>query len=133
MDVKFSKKWAIAIGITLLPFLVIAEKAIANELLRVYMNHARILQFDNPVSSVIIGNSEVADVTVNDKKTVILTGKSYGSTNLVILDANGNALIDRRVIVSVDEENSIRVFRQVNRTVLSCAPACESQLTTPKP
>ena len=31
------------------------------EMLRVYMDHARVLKLDRPVSKVIIGNAEVAD------------------------------------------------------------------------
>ena len=33
-------------------------------ILRVYMNSARVLKLDRPVSKVIVGNSEVADATV---------------------------------------------------------------------
>jgi Flp pilus assembly secretin CpaC len=99
----------------------------ANDIISVFMNHARILKFDAPVSSVIVGNSEVADVTVSDPTTVILTAKSYGTTNLVILDKDGDAIIDKRIVVSVDEENSVRVFRQVERSVLTCSPICEKQ------
>ena len=110
--------------ITALPFTGTVH---SSELIRVFMNHARILKFDAPVSSVIVGNAEVADVTVSDPQTVILTGKSYGSTNLVILDQEGDAVVDKKIVVSVDEENSIRVFRQVERSVLTCAPVCENQ------
>lgn len=91
------------------------------------MNHARILKFEEPVSSVIVGNSEIADITVSDPTTVVLTGKSYGSTNLVVLNDTGVAVIDKRIVVSVDEENSVRIFRQVDRSVLSCSPICEQQ------
>lgn len=101
--------------------------ASANDTISVFMNHARILKFDEPVSSVIVGNSEVADVTVSDPTTIVLTAKSYGTTNLVILDKDGDAIIDKRIVVSVDEENSVRVFRQVERSVLSCSPVCETQ------
>ncbi len=38
------------------------------------MNSARILKLDRPVSKVIVGNSEVADATVADAKTIVLTG-----------------------------------------------------------
>lgn len=101
--------------------------AYASDIISVFMNHARILKFDAPVSSVIVGNSEVADVVVSDPTTVVLTAKSYGTTNLVILDKDGDAIIDKRIVVSVDEENSVRVFRQVERSVLSCSPICEKQ------
>ncbi|SCW39599.1 Pilus formation protein N terminal region [Rhizobium mongolense subsp. loessense] len=93
--------------------------------LRVYMNHARVLKLDRPASKVIIGNSKVADATVADPKTIVLTGRSFGTTNLVLLDADGNAILDETVLVSIDEGNTVRVYRQTDRSVLSCTPNCE--------
>jgi Flp pilus assembly secretin CpaC len=94
-------------------------------LLRVFMNHARVLKLDRPVSKVIVGNSNVADATVADSTTIVLTGRSFGTTNLVLLDAEGNAIADERVLVSIDEGNTVRVFRQTERSILSCTPNCE--------
>jgi Flp pilus assembly secretin CpaC len=102
----------------------------ADDMLKVYMNQARVLKLDRPVSKVIIGNAEIADATVADPKTIVLTGRAYGTTNLVLLDADGNAIADERVIVSIDEGNSVRVFKQTQRTVLSCTPMCEQQTVT---
>ncbi|MCF1468930.1 hypothetical protein GOZ89_16900 [Agrobacterium vitis] len=94
-------------------------------LLRVVMNQARILKLDRPVSKVIIGNEKVADATVADPKTIVLTGRSFGTTNLVLLDSQGNAIFDQRILVSIDEANTVRLYKQTQRTVLSCTPSCE--------
>ncbi|WP_307233125.1 pilus assembly protein N-terminal domain-containing protein [Pararhizobium capsulatum] len=95
------------------------------DMMRVYMDHARVLKLDRPVAKVIIGNSDVADATVADARTIVLTGRAFGTTNLVILDADGNALVDERILVSIDEGNTVRVYRQTQRSVLSCTPNCE--------
>lgn len=100
--------------------------AAQDDMLHVFMNHARVLKLDRPVSKVIVGNAQVADVTVSDPKTIVLTGRSFGATNIVLLDADGNAIVDERILVSVDEGNTVRVYRQTERTVLSCAPNCEA-------
>ncbi len=105
--------------------LPITASAAEQDMLRVSMNHARVLKLDRPVSKVIIGNAKVADATVADATTIVLTGRSFGTTNLVLLDAQGNAIVDERVLVSIDEGNTVRVFRQTARTVLSCTPNCE--------
>jgi Flp pilus assembly secretin CpaC len=97
----------------------------AEDVLRVYMDHARVLKLDRPASKVIIGNSKVADATVADPKTIVLTGRIFGTTNLVLLDADGNAILDETVLVSIDEGNTVRVYRQTDRSVLSCTPNCE--------
>ena len=94
-------------------------------MMRVFLNHAKVLKLDQPVSKVIVGNSEVADATVADSRTIVLTGKAFGTTNLVLLDAEGNALLDERILVSIDEGNTVRLFKQTQRTVLSCTPSCE--------
>ena len=127
MKQNFLKNIAMSSAFSLLASLTLVSTAQSSELVRVFMNHARILKFEEPVSSVIVGNSEVADITVSDPTTVVLTGKSYGTTNLVVLNDAGVAVIDKRIVVSVDEENSVRIFRQVDRSVLSCSPICEQQ------
>ncbi|WP_442953900.1 pilus assembly protein N-terminal domain-containing protein [Pararhizobium sp.] len=96
-----------------------------DDIMRVFMDHARVLKLDRPVSKVIIGNSDVADATVADSKTIVITGRSFGTTNLVILDLDGNAIIDDRILVSIDEGNTVRVYRETERSVLSCTPNCE--------
>ncbi|TCS07319.1 pilus assembly protein N-terminal domain-containing protein [Rhizobium sp. BK418] len=103
-----------------------ASTAFAQEdMLRVYMDHARVLKLDRPVSKVIVGNAKVADATVADAKTIVLTGRSFGTTNIVLLDGDGNAILDERILVSIDEGNTVRVYRQTERSVLSCTPNCE--------
>lgn len=115
-------KVALAVGLAVCG----AEASVAQEdVLRVSMNHARVLRLDRPVSKVIVGNPKVADATVSDARTIVLTGRGYGTTNLVLLDADGNAIVDERVLVSIDEGNTVRVFRQTDRSVLSCTPNCE--------
>lgn len=97
----------------------------ADGMMQVFLNHAKVLKLDQPVSKVIVGNADVADATVADSRTIVLTGKAFGTTNLVLLDADGNALLDERILVSIDEGNTVRMFRQTDRTVLSCTPSCE--------
>lgn len=107
-----------------------AAHAEEDGILRVYMNSARVLKLDRPVSKVIVGNADVADATVADSKTIVLTGRAYGTTNLVLLDADGNAIVDERILVSIDESSTVRVFKSTARTVLSCTPNCEEHAKT---
>lgn len=122
-----SRAMRLAIGILLSQacFLSGTARAQDGEMMRVYMDHARVLKLDRPVSKVIVGNAEVADATVADAQTIVLTGRNFGTTNLVLLDADGNAIVDERILVSIDEGNTVRVFRQTDRSVLSCTPICE--------
>ena len=120
------RAYAIALSLAVLTTAGLAHPSLADEgLMRVFLNHAKVLKLDRPASKVIVGNSMVADATVADSQTIVLTGKAFGTTNLVILDAEGNALLDERILVSIDEGNTLRLFRQTLRTVYSCTPACE--------
>ncbi|GEO87216.1 MULTISPECIES: pilus assembly protein N-terminal domain-containing protein [Alphaproteobacteria] len=122
----FSLAGALALGAAL----AAGPSRAGEDVLRVYMNSARVLKLDRPVSKVIVGNSDVADATVADAKTIVLTGRAFGTTNLVLLDAEGNAIVDERILVSIDEANTVRIFKATARTVLSCTPNCEEHAAT---
>ncbi|WEX88623.1 pilus assembly protein N-terminal domain-containing protein [Sinorhizobium garamanticum] len=124
MDTFLPHKWIVTLTFASAALAPVATHA-EEQMMRVYMDHARVLKLDRPVSKVIIGNSEVADATVADSKTIVLTGRNFGTTNLVILDQDGNAIVDERILVSIDEGNTVRVYKQTSRTVLSCTPNCE--------
>ncbi len=102
-----------------------AGSAMAEGGIRVDVDYARVLKFDRPVSKVIVGNADIADAAVADSQTIILTGKSFGTTNLVILDEKGEAMVDERVLVSLESHNTLQIYRQTERQVLSCTPNCE--------
>jgi Flp pilus assembly secretin CpaC len=67
--------------------------------INVNVNMARVLRISAPATTVIVGNPGIADVTIQDAKTLVLTGKSYGQTNLIILDHAGNPIADTLIDV----------------------------------
>ncbi|CAN0563121.1 unnamed protein product, partial [Laminaria digitata] len=75
--------------------------------------------------TVVVGEPLIADVTVQDSTTVVLTGKGFGITNLVILDEQGVPIIDEQVFVRRNSENSVRIYRRASVQTLSCSPFCE--------
>jgi Flp pilus assembly secretin CpaC len=91
----------------------------------VKVNMARILRINAPAATVIVGNPGVADVTIQDPQTLILTGKSYGQTNLIVLDSIGNPIADTTLEVVEATANVMTVFMGASRTTLACAPACQ--------
>jgi Flp pilus assembly secretin CpaC len=102
----------------------------AAEDIRVFMDYARVLKIDRNVAKVIIGNPQIADVVVSDPQTIVLTGRSFGTTNLVILDGEGNALVDEKIVVSRNAEDTLRVYRNTDPTTLTCSPTCETTTAT---
>lgn len=91
----------------------------------VKVNMARILKISSPAATVIIGNPGVADVTIQDPQTLVLTGKSYGQTNLIILDDLGGPIADTTIEVIQAQSDLVTVYMGDARTTLSCAPTCQ--------
>jgi Flp pilus assembly secretin CpaC len=92
----------------------------------VKVNMARILRIGSPAATVVVGNPGVADVTIQDPQTLILTGKSYGETNMIVLDAKGNPIADTLVEVVQAQANLVTMFNGPQRNTLTCAPSCTS-------
>lgn len=94
----------------------------------VMVDRAKVFRIEEAASTVIVGNPFIADVAMHDRFTVVVTGKSYGSTNLVILDDKGGPIIDEVIIVRASDENVVSVTRNASRQTYSCAPVCEPTL-----
>lgn len=93
--------------------------------IEVVMNHARIVKLGRPADTIVIGNPAIADASVQDATTIVLTGKGFGVTNLVVLDADGEPLMDEEVTVTRSSAKSVRVYRRSTMQTLSCTPYCE--------
>jgi Flp pilus assembly secretin CpaC len=94
--------------------------------INVIMNQAKIVKLSRAADTVIVGNPEIADAAVQDASTIVLTGKGFGTTNFVVLDAQGNAIVDEMVVVSRNDANTMRVYRGKQIETLSCTPNCET-------
>lgn len=95
----------------------------------VTVDRAKVFRISSPAATVIVGNPAIADATVEDDVTLILTGRSFGVTNLIVIDREGNPIVDETIIVRGHEENTVRIYRREERVTLACAPVCEPTLT----
>lgn len=105
--------------------MVPAAAAAEGDPISVKVNMARILRVSAPAATVIIGNPGVADVTIQDPQTLVLTGKSYGQTNLIVLDNMGNPIADTLVEVVQAQADLVTIYYGQSRTTLACAPVCQ--------
>lgn len=94
--------------------------------INVNVNMARILRINAAAATVIVGNPGIADVTIQDPQTLILTGKSFGQTNLIVLDSAGNPIADTLIEVVQMQAGIVTVYQGQARTSLACAPVCQS-------
>ncbi|AWC25766.1 Flp pilus assembly protein, secretin CpaC [Aminobacter sp. MSH1] len=94
--------------------------------IEVTMNQAKIVRLARPADTIVVGNSSIADASVQDASTLVLTGKGFGVTNLVVLDADGTPIVDEQVTVIRHDASSVRIYRRSEIQTLSCTPYCES-------
>ncbi|MFX9031446.1 pilus assembly protein N-terminal domain-containing protein, partial [Acinetobacter baumannii] len=85
------------LGLMALGALTISAQA--KDPISVTIDRAMVMRLPAPADTVIIGNPGIADATIHDRMTLILTGKVVGMTNLVILDAKGNPIADEVLAV----------------------------------
>ena len=93
--------------------------------IEVIMNQAKIVKLTKDASTIVVGNPDIVDATVQDARTIVLTGKGFGVTNIVILDPEGKAVVDEAVFVSRNDDKSLRIYRRAKVQTLSCTPFCE--------
>ncbi|MBI1405555.1 MAG: hypothetical protein GC145_05460 [Caulobacter sp.] len=79
----------------------------------------------SPAKDVAIGNPEVADVVVLDSRNILVVGKGYGTTNVVVIDQAGRMILDRTVVVSSADSGQVSLYKGPNVAQFSCTPRCE--------
>ena len=118
---KFSLRIAALLAASAMSF-----SALAGSGIEVTMNQAKIVKLDRPADTIVVGNPAIADASVQDARTVVLTGRGFGVTNLVILDADGSPIVDEQITVTRDTASSVRIYRRASVQTMSCTPYCES-------
>ena len=103
---------------------LVTAPALAAQGIQVETNQARIVKLPEAADTVIVGNPQIADVAVQDERTIVLTGKGFGVTNLVILAKDGKAIVDEQITVSRQTTSTLRVYRRADVQTLSCTPLC---------
>jgi Flp pilus assembly secretin CpaC len=103
------------------------QKATANDVV-VLIDQVSLVRLDRPVAEIVVGNPSIADVAVQSGKVLIVTGKSFGESNLIVIDAEGKTIIDRRLIVQEPRAGFVTVYRGSARQTLHCAPYCAPEL-----
>jgi hypothetical protein len=119
---------AILLGSLLLPLGLTTAAAAADDLVSVVLNQARILRLPEKTKTVVVGNPMIADVAMQKQGNLVLTGKSYGSTNLIALDDKGGILAESRIRVEPQQDSMVIVQRGMDRESYSCSPLCQPTL-----
>lgn len=90
----------------------------------VVVDETRIFRLQGEAANIIIGNPAIADVLVRDRSQLLLTGKSFGVTNMIITDAEGAEILNARLHV-IAQPSQVALFKGSDRMSLHCAPRCQ--------
>ncbi|MEL6227821.1 MAG: pilus assembly protein N-terminal domain-containing protein, partial [Pseudomonadota bacterium] len=104
------------------------QSAAASDLIVKY-DQSQLVRLPRAVAEVIIGNPSIADVTVKSGDLLVITGKSFGITNIIALDVNRNVIQDQRVIVQRDEVATVNLQMGSSRQSYNCSPQCNPSVT----
>jgi len=96
--------------------------------IKVEMDHAKVLRIDGTAHTVILGNPAIADAVVHNQNTLIITGRAFGSTNLVVLDRDSNPIADEVLVVTQSTATVVQIHRRGERFSHRCSPRCDSDM-----
>ena len=108
---------------------VVSQAAPDPDRIAVYVDQAKLVKLPAKVSTIVVGNPLIADVTLQSGGIIVVTGKGYGATNFIAMDRNGEVLVDRQIQVEGPTDQLVTVYRGVERESYSCMPICQRRVT----
>lgn len=97
--------------------------------LAIAIDQAQIIRLQTDAHQIIVGNPAVADVAVQGPRLLVVTGKSFGSTNLIVLDRNGAETFNSQLAVSDGGRATVTLYSGTARRSYHCAPVCQRTLS----
>jgi Flp pilus assembly secretin CpaC len=121
----------VLISVLLILSLGALQSALAESsaLVDVTIDEARLIRLNADAAQIIVGNPIIADVTAQSARLLVVTGKSYGATNLIVLDAKGQEILNVRLGVRENAMRVVTVYKGTMRQSLRCAPDCQRTLS----
>lgn len=93
--------------------------------LSVVVDRAKIIRLPEKSTTVVVGNPAIADLAIQKNGIVVVTGKSYGVTNLIALDGQGALLAESTITVTAPSDAVLVVQRGLERQTYTCRPSCQ--------
>jgi hypothetical protein len=118
---------SLAMAAVLLPAIASAEPS--PDAIAVNVDQAKLVKLPARVSTIVVGNPLIADVSLQNGGIVVVTGKGYGATNFIAMDRSGEVLVDRVIQVEGPSDRLITVYRGAERESYSCMPVCQRRVT----
>jgi Flp pilus assembly secretin CpaC len=90
----------------------------------VTLDQAKVAQLPQGTATLIVGNPMIADVTMlKTNNAMVITGKGFGQTNLIAIDAAGSVIDERQVRV-LPAKTVLVLQSGASRMSYACNPDC---------
>lgn len=113
-----------AAAISIAALLLTGQTAAAAETLTIQMDQSAAIRLSAPARDVVIGNPNIADVNMLDARRLVVLGKSFGVTNILVMDQAGRTIYDRQIVVSAPAP-SMNYYRGAEIRNYACSDRCE--------
>ena len=101
--------------------------AMAESLVTVEADRAKVVNIAGTPSAVIVGNPTFADVSIRSGQ-IIIHGRHFGNTNIIALDSDGNELANMEISVVRRRASSVVIYKAGLKNSYNCSPDCENAL-----
>jgi Flp pilus assembly secretin CpaC len=90
----------------------------------VTLDQAKLARLPNGTSTLIVGNPMIADVTMlKTNNSMVITGKGFGQTNLIAIDAAGTMIEEDQIRV-LPAKTVLILQNGASRMSYACNPDC---------
>jgi hypothetical protein len=124
------RRLVVALAGTLLSAAAIAATPARADTITVNVDAAQIMKLPANVSTIVIGNPLIADASLQNGGVLVVTGKGFGSTNLLALDRAGRVVLEKNVqVLGPASSDLVVVYMGTSRESYSCTPECSRRIT----
>ncbi len=130
MSAVFGRRRRLVVASAVALFGMLAATAASAATFTVNIDQAQIMRLPDKVATIVIGNPLIADASLQSGGILVVTGKSFGSTNLLALDRAGKTITDTTIQVQGPAGGElVVVYKGVDRESYSCTPECSPRIT----
>jgi hypothetical protein len=98
-------------------------------------DHTGLVRLPQDAATIVVGNPAIADAMLHDARTLFVSGRVFGQTNLIALNAAGHVIYAADISVTMSDRDHVQVVRNRNSDDLIgqytyvCNPVCRATLS----
>ncbi|MGX6646949.1 pilus assembly protein N-terminal domain-containing protein [Maricaulaceae bacterium MS644] len=96
---------------------------------RIPSNHAGVVRLPEAAATVIVGNPAIADAALYDQRTLLVSGRAFGQTNVIAMNQAGQVIYTADLSITESNRNHVRVYRNNVQYSFVCDPECQTAPT----